>query len=45
MWWRGLSIAACRDSLECGKAIGAFFAEEIAKEEAFEAYYRENAPW
>lgn len=45
MWWRGLSIAVCCDDLECDKAIGAFFAEEIAKEEAYEAYCRENHPW
>lgn len=44
-WWNGLSVAVCTKTPECGKAYSEFLSEEIAKEEAFQQYVRENAPW
>lgn len=41
-WWNGLSVAVCVDKPECGQAYSKCLSDEIAAEEAFQAYCREN---
>jgi hypothetical protein len=43
-WHNGFSVAMCNKP-ECAKAYNDMCAEQIAAQESYEQYCRENCPW
>lgn len=44
-WWRGFSVAICISSQACNAWQKEKFDREMAEQDAWEEYVRENAPW